>query len=253
MLAIYSLSCIAAWECKIVYVWPGLVTYNTYLEVLSKTGNLRQAEYAFLEMQKRGILPVVNTYTIMINMYGKVSRLFTEFFDDKVAWSIFHFSFEVARVPTLLSLCLLFTSSSGGGKVLMLWSFPIETFDLWIYICESFWVCELVQCYFNSLHCFPCSILLYSKWVKVQLSNISLFCWHVLTLTPHPWGIVRLLSIHAVPFVGLYGGTWPQNGMILSGSQHREGRKFASKHAESPMSSQSLHLYSTYQRFCKGG
>lgn len=53
----------------------GLVTYNTYLEVLGKSGSWQQAEDVFRDMQKKGVLPTVNTFTLMINIYGKVSHL----------------------------------------------------------------------------------------------------------------------------------------------------------------------------------
>ena len=56
-------------------IFSGLVTYNTYLEVLSKSGSWQQAEDVFRDMQKRGVLPAVNTFTIMINIYGKVSHI----------------------------------------------------------------------------------------------------------------------------------------------------------------------------------
>lgn len=53
---------------------PGLVTYNTYLEVLNKSGSWQLAEDVFREMQNRGVPPAVNTFTLMINIYGKVSH-----------------------------------------------------------------------------------------------------------------------------------------------------------------------------------
>lgn len=56
-------------------LFSGLVTYNTYLEVLGKSGSWQQAEDVFRDMQKRGVLPAVNTFTIMINIYGKVSHI----------------------------------------------------------------------------------------------------------------------------------------------------------------------------------
>lgn len=56
-------------------VVSGLVTYNTYLEVLGKSGSWQQAEDVFRDMQKKGILPAVNTFTLMINIYGKVSYI----------------------------------------------------------------------------------------------------------------------------------------------------------------------------------
>lgn len=59
-------------------IFSGIATYNTYLEVLGKSGRLSQAEDTFRDMQKQGILPAVNTFTIMINIYGKVSHLLVE-------------------------------------------------------------------------------------------------------------------------------------------------------------------------------
>jgi pentatricopeptide repeat protein len=70
------------------------VTYNTYLEVLGKSGSWQQAEDVFRDMQKRGILPAVNTFTIMINIYGKVSHIPT-------THSLPHFRPNVAVVSNL--------------------------------------------------------------------------------------------------------------------------------------------------------
>jgi pentatricopeptide repeat protein len=52
----------------------GLVTYHTYLEVLGKRGKYREAEQVFLTMERVGCLPITNTYTLMINIYGRVSH-----------------------------------------------------------------------------------------------------------------------------------------------------------------------------------
>lgn len=53
----------------------GAVVYNAYINGLMKGGNPDKAEEIFQRMKREGCKPSTETYTMLINLYGKVSLL----------------------------------------------------------------------------------------------------------------------------------------------------------------------------------
>lgn len=53
----------------------GAVVYDAYIDGLMKGGNFQKAEEIFQRMKKDCCQPSVNTYTMLINLYGKVSSM----------------------------------------------------------------------------------------------------------------------------------------------------------------------------------
>lgn len=71
-------------------MYSGAVVYDAYIDGLMKGGNPQKAEEIFQRMKKECCEPLVNTYTMLINLYGKVSSMvFTINF-----YNLFSFSFK---------------------------------------------------------------------------------------------------------------------------------------------------------------
>jgi len=54
---------------------PGAVVYNAYINGLMKGGNSNKVEEIFQRMKRDACKPTTETYTMLINLYGKVSLL----------------------------------------------------------------------------------------------------------------------------------------------------------------------------------
>lgn len=52
---------------------PGAVVYNAYINGLMKGGNFDKAEEIFKRMKRDGCKLSLESYTMLINLYGKVS------------------------------------------------------------------------------------------------------------------------------------------------------------------------------------
>lgn len=52
--------------------YSGAIVYNAYIEGLSKGRDTEKAVEIFQRMKKDRCKPDTNTYTMMINLYGKV-------------------------------------------------------------------------------------------------------------------------------------------------------------------------------------
>jgi pentatricopeptide repeat protein len=58
-------------------MYSGAIVYNAYIDGLMKGGNPQKAEEIFQRMKRDCCEPSVDTYTMLINLYGKVSSLHT--------------------------------------------------------------------------------------------------------------------------------------------------------------------------------
>lgn len=58
---------------------PNTATYNGVLDSLGRAGKLDEMENAYQEMLREGLVPTVETFTIMIDVYGKKVRWFIHF------------------------------------------------------------------------------------------------------------------------------------------------------------------------------
>lgn len=56
-------------------MYSGAVVYDAYIDGLMKGGNPQKAEEIFQRMKKECCEPSVNSYTMLINLYGKVSSM----------------------------------------------------------------------------------------------------------------------------------------------------------------------------------
>lgn len=60
----------------IIYLtFTGTIVYNAYIDGLLKTRKSQQALAIFQRMKRENCEPTVETYTLMINLYGKVIRM----------------------------------------------------------------------------------------------------------------------------------------------------------------------------------
>ena len=71
---------------------PGAVVYNAYINGLMKGGNSDKAEEIFKRMKKDACKPTTETYTMLINLYGKVSLL--RFFVFSLKFYFLHFLYD---------------------------------------------------------------------------------------------------------------------------------------------------------------
>jgi pentatricopeptide repeat protein len=60
---------------KDLYMYSGAVVYNAYIDGLMKGGNPQKAEAIFQRMKRDCCEPSVDTYTMLINLYGKVCSI----------------------------------------------------------------------------------------------------------------------------------------------------------------------------------
>jgi pentatricopeptide repeat protein len=57
---------------RILQFWPGEIVYNAYIDGLMKAGNPQRAIEIFQRMKNDGCQPSTDTYTLLINLHGKV-------------------------------------------------------------------------------------------------------------------------------------------------------------------------------------
>jgi pentatricopeptide repeat protein len=56
-------------------VHPNAATYNGVIESLGRAGKLDEMDAHYQQMLREGVVPTVETFTIMIDVYGKRVRL----------------------------------------------------------------------------------------------------------------------------------------------------------------------------------
>ena len=60
---------------RILKFWPGAIVYNAYIDGLMKAGNPQRAIEIFQRLKNDGCQPSTDTYTLLINLHGKVSSV----------------------------------------------------------------------------------------------------------------------------------------------------------------------------------
>lgn len=58
-------------------IFTGAIVYNAYIEGLTKGGQTQKALQIFDKMKRDRCQPTADTYTMIINLYGKVKIFFS--------------------------------------------------------------------------------------------------------------------------------------------------------------------------------
>lgn len=79
-------------------IFTGAIVYNAYIEGLTKGGQTQKALQIFDKMKRDRCQPTADTYTMIINLYGKVKIFFSISILFLKKWSYVVFFFKFASM-----------------------------------------------------------------------------------------------------------------------------------------------------------